>query len=85
MTANACNAHQKGNRRVCASILDGWQSDLLRVKSGITDYFVIGQIDVHALRQFQGPHRSPVKPFKQVLNGFEIDFGRKVLPAGEKE
>jgi hypothetical protein len=25
------------------------------------------------------------KPFKPVPDGFEIDFGRMVLPAGEKE
>ena len=41
--------------------------------------------DVQALRQFHRSHRSPAKPFKPVPDGFEIDFGRKVLPAGEKE
>ncbi len=46
----------------------------------ITDYCVIGEIDVQALRQFQSSHRSPAKP---VPDGFEIDFGRKVLSAGE--
>jgi len=51
----------------------------------LTRYCVVGEIDVHALRHFQGSHRSPAKPFKPVPDGFEIDFGRKVLPAGEKE
>ncbi|WP_242504684.1 hypothetical protein [Pseudomonas songnenensis] len=58
---------------------------MLRVKGGVTDYCVIGEIDVQALRQFQSSHRSLAKPFKPVPAGFEIDFGRKVLPAGEKE
>ncbi|WP_338800773.1 hypothetical protein V9L13_24545 [Pseudomonas sp. RSB 5.4] len=58
---------------------------MLRVTGGLTRYCVVGEIDVHALRQFQGSHRSPAKPFKPVPDGFEIDFGRKVLPAGEKE
>jgi len=62
-----------------------WQRDLLRVKVGITDYFVIGEIDVQALRQFQSSYRLPAKPFKPVPDGFEIDFCRKVLPAREKE
>jgi hypothetical protein len=61
------------------------QRDLLRVKGGITDYCVIGEIDVQALRQFQSSNRSPAKPFKSVPDGFEIEFGRRVLPAGEKE
>lgn len=83
MTENDSNDLHQGNRRICASILQGWRRDLLRVKGGITDYCVIGEIDVQALRQFQSSHRSPAKPFKPVPDGFEIDFGRKVLPAGE--
>ena len=62
-----------------------WLHDLLLRKGGITDYCVIGEIDVQALRQFQSSHRSAAKPFKPVPDGFEIDFGRKVLPVGEKE
>lgn len=85
MTENDSNDLHQGNRRICASILQGWRRDLLRVKGGITDYCVIGEIDVQALRQFQSSHRSPAKPFKPVPDGFEIDFGRKVLPAGENE
>jgi hypothetical protein len=60
------------------------QRDLLWVKGGISGYCVIGEINVHALRQFRSSHRTPAKPFKPVPDGFEIDFGRKVLPAGEK-
>lgn len=46
---------------------------------------MIVEIDVQALRQFQSCHRSPSQPFKPVPDGFEINFGRKVLPAGESE
>jgi hypothetical protein len=80
-----CNDRQYGDSRIRAPFKDIWQRDLLRVKGGITDYCVIGEIDMQALRQFQSSHRSPAKPFKPVPDGFEIDFGRKVLPAGEKE
>ena len=73
------------NAFICTSLYESWQRDLLRVKDGITDYCVIGEIDVQVLRQFQSSHRSPDKPFKPLPDGFEIDFGRKVLPAGEKE
>ena len=52
---------------------------------GLTDCCVIGEIDVQALREFQSSHRSPAKPFKPVPDGFEIDYGRKVLAAGDTE
>ncbi|WP_202969566.1 hypothetical protein [Kerstersia gyiorum] len=58
---------------------------MLRAKGGVTDYCVIGEIDVQALRHFQSSHRSPGKPFKPVPDGFEIDIGRKALAAGETE
>lgn len=61
------------------------QHDVLFVKGGVTDYCVIGEIDVQALRHFQSSHRSPGKPFKPVPDGFEIDIGRKELPVGEAE
>lgn len=80
-----CNDRQYGDSRIRAPFKESWQRDLLRVKGGITDYCVIGEIDVQSLRQFQSSYRSPSKPFKPVPDGFEVDFGRKVLPAGEKE
>lgn len=79
-----CNDRQYGDSRIRAPFKESWQRDLLRVKGGITDYCVIGEIDVQTLRQFQSSHRSPAQPFKPVPDGFEIDFGRKVLPTGEK-
>ncbi|MCE1183406.1 MAG: hypothetical protein LWW81_14055, partial [Rhodocyclales bacterium] len=75
-----CNDRQYGDSRIRAPAKDSWQRDLLRVKGGVTDYCVIGEIDVQALRQFQSSHRSPAKPFKPVPDGFEIDFARRVLP-----
>jgi hypothetical protein len=78
-----CNDRQYGDSRIRAPFKESWQRDLLRVKGGITDYCVIGAIDVQALRQFQSSHRSPTYPFKPVPDGFEIEFGRKVLPTGE--
>ena len=85
MIAIHLNHRQISDSRIRAPFKDSWKRDVLRVKGGVTDYCVIGEIDVQALRQFQSSHRSPAKPFKPVPDGFEIDFGRKVLPAGEKE
>ncbi len=80
-----CNDRQYGDSRIRAPFKDSWMRDVLRVKGGVTDYCVIGEIDVKALRRFQSSHRSASKPFKPVPDGFEIYVGRKVLPVGEKE
>ncbi len=79
-----CNDRQYGDSRIRAPFKDSWLRDVLRVKGGVTDYCVIGEIDVQALRRFQSSHRSANKPFKPVPDGFEIDCGRKLLPSGEK-
>ncbi len=76
-----CNDRQYGDSRIRAPLKNNWKRDVLRVKGGVTDYCVIGEIDVQALRQFQSSYRSPDKPFKPVPDGFEISYGRKVLPA----
>lgn len=80
-----CNDRQYGDSRIRAPYKDSWKRDVLRVKGGITDYCVIGEIDIQALRQFQSNHRSPTKPFKPVPDGFNdsMSHSRKVLPAGE--
>ncbi len=78
-----CNDRQYGDSRIRAPFKESWRRDLLRVKGGVTDYCVIGEINVQALRQFQSSHRSPDKPFKPVPDGFEIEFSRKVLPVEE--
>jgi len=57
----------------------------MRVNLGACTYGVIGEIDMQALRQFLSCFRTPAKPFKLVPDGCEIDFGRKVFSAGEKE
>lgn len=56
--------------RICAPFKERWQRDLLWVKGGITDYCVIGEVDVQARRQLQSSHRSPAQPLNTVPNGF---------------
>ncbi len=80
-----CNDRQYGDSRIRAPFQESWKRDVLRVKGGLTDYCVIGEIDIQALRQFQSSYRSPRKPFKPVPDGFEISYERKVLPLGEAE
>ena len=89
MACNSTCTSACGTRGSCRMIApdrtpfyEHWQLDLLRVKGGIADYCVIGEIDEHVLRQFHRGHRLPVK---LVRDRFEIDFGRNVLPAGEMQ
>ena len=75
-----CNDRQYGDSRIRAPYKDSWKRDLVRIKGGKNDYFVIGEIDIRSLRQFQSSHRSPIGPFKPVPDGFDIDFERRTLP-----
>lgn len=77
-----CNDRQFGDSRIRAPSKDSWQRDILRVKGGIDDYCVSGEIDIHALREFQSSYRSPLKSFKPVPDGFKIAIERKILPKG---
>ena len=80
-----CNNRDYGDSRIRAPYKERWKRDVLRVKGGIHDYCVVGEIDVLALRQFQSSHRSPTKGYKPVPDGFNDDMSedRKVLPKGD--
>lgn len=79
------NGLKYGENRVQAPANERYRRDVLRVKGGIHDYCVTGEIDIQALCEFQSSHRSPSKPFKPVPDGFNIDMARsrKALPKGE--
>lgn len=84
MIAIYLNHRQISDSCIRAPFKDSWKRDVLLAKGDVTEYCVIGEIDVQALRQFQSSHRSRGKPFKPVPDGFEIYIGRKVLPVGEQ-
>lgn len=81
----SANHSKYGDSRVRSPAKERYQRDVLRVKGGIYDYCVTGEIDIQALREFQSSHRSPSKPFKPVPDGFNTDMAhhRKALPKGE--
>lgn len=57
----------------------------MRMSHGMSDYCMTAEIDVQALRRLQSSDRSASKPFKPVPDGFEIDFGCRVLPTGDNK
>lgn len=75
-----CNDRQYGDSRIRVPSKDSWSRDVVRVKGGLEDYFVVGEIDVHGLRQFQSSHRSPDGPYKPTPDGFDINPRRHMLP-----
>lgn len=79
-----CNDRQYGDSRIRAPYKESWKRDLVRLKGGINDYFVIAEIDIMLLRQFQSSYRSPDGIFKPVPDGFDLKLAneRKVLPQG---
>ena len=82
-----CNDRQYGDSRIRIPHKESWRRDQVRIKGGKNDYFVVGEIDVASLREFQSSHRSPEGPYKPVPDGFKISFERQVLPhteAGDK-
>lgn len=71
------NNRKYGDSRIRVPHRDSWMRDEIRVKGGIDDYAVIGEINIDALRKFQSYHRSPDGPFKPIPDGFVIHPLRK--------
>jgi len=74
------NNREFGDSRVRAPSKKPWRRDVVRVKGGMDDYFVVAEIDVGALREFQSHTESPPEPFKPVPEGFSIAKHRYRVP-----
>jgi hypothetical protein len=75
------NNRAYGDSRIRAPAKEQYDRDVVRLKGGVSDYFVVAELDVPALRQFQSPARSADRPFKPVPSGFEIASFRQILPS----
>jgi len=74
------NNRAYGDCRIRVPAKDDYDRDVVRLKGGVTDYFVVGELDIPSLREFQSQARSPDKPFKPVPSGFEMAPFRKSPP-----
>ena len=74
------NSRTYGDTRLRAPAKESYERDVVQLRGGIDDFFVVGEIDVEALRKFQSYYKSPDKPFKPVPTGFEISEDRKCVP-----
>lgn len=78
-----CNDRKYGDTRIRAPYHKNYKRDIVKIKGGESDYFVIGKVDVDALRRFQSYEISPTGEdalFKPVPIGFKISEERKTLP-----
>ncbi|TWI83274.1 hypothetical protein IQ13_1382 [Lacibacter cauensis] len=67
-----------GDTRIRAPYKEHYMRDVVRIKGGEIDYFVVSKIEVESLREFQRDFRSsPKGKFKPVPTGYEISDERR--------
>lgn len=71
------NNRKYGDTRLRIPYKEDYQRDVVRVKGGELDYFVVATLPVTILREFQLNHRSPEKPFKPTPTGYKMSDQRK--------
>lgn len=79
------NNRKYGDSRVRAPAKKHWARDLVRIKGGLDDYFVVTDLDIMALRNFQSFHEPPMGDsvdFKPTPEGFQIVGWRRRTPNG---
>lgn len=75
-----CNDRSYGDSRIRYPAKDRWKRDVVRIKGGNNDYFVVGTIDIQELRAFQSNFLSPPETLKPVPDGFRMETNRRTLP-----
>ena len=78
-----CNDRRYGDTRIRIQAKQHYDRDIVKIKGGEEDYFVIGKLDINKLRQFQSNKISPTGEsalFKPVPVGFVIAPYRECLP-----
>ncbi|MCT7480374.1 RNA-directed DNA polymerase [Aliarcobacter cryaerophilus] len=66
------NNRKYGDSRIRAPYKEDYKRDLIQVKGGISDFYVVGKIDFISLRKFQNAKRKLKKPLFKPL---PIDYG----------
>ncbi|ADB18091.1 conserved hypothetical protein [Pirellula staleyi DSM 6068] len=79
------NNRKYGDSRVRTPSKKNWMRDLVRIKGGLDDYFVVTDLEIMSLRNFQSYHEPPLGDdalFKPTPEGFKIATRRKQTPRG---
>jgi hypothetical protein len=79
------NNRAYGDSRVRMPYKDPWLRDAVRVKGGLADYFVVAELDIASLRDFQSHKEPPEGPFKPFPEGFRPSRPRRVVPGSNRK
>jgi hypothetical protein len=72
------NSRQYGDSRVRVPARDSYARDLVRVKGGDEDYFVVAPLDIDSLKRFQLSARlRKGSAFKPIPIGFKMSAARR--------
>ncbi|MFM9989242.1 RNA-directed DNA polymerase [Flavobacterium sp.] len=72
-----CNNKIFGDTRIRAPYKDEWKRDMQKIHGGELDNFMISELPIYELRNYQTNNVPPNKPFKPFPTGFEISDERK--------
>ncbi|WP_176224790.1 RNA-directed DNA polymerase [Rhodococcus sp. 1168] len=73
-----CNDRKYGDSRIRAPYAKTWLRDVVEVKGGVSDFFVIGEIDISSLRKFHSTPGGVDGPFKPMPDGFVTSDSRLI-------
>jgi hypothetical protein len=72
-----CNNKKYGDTRIRAPFKDEWKRDMQKIHGGELDNFMISELPINELRDYQSNNVPPGKPFKPFPTGFKISDQRK--------
>ena len=80
------NNRQYGDSRIRAPYKEQYRRDIVRIRGGLHDHFVVGSIDVKGLRAFQSKTSSLSNVFKPTPDGFseDMDGSRIAIPESKR-
>lgn len=79
------NHRSFGDSRIRAPRTKEWERDIIRVRGGMHDHIVIGEIDYWSLREHQSAKHVRKGEFKPIPDGFEVEPARRRLPSGSAD
>lgn len=75
---SVCNNKHYGDTRIRAPYKDEWKRDMQKIHGGELDNFMISELPIYDLRDYQSNNVPPIKPFKPFPTGFKISKTRKL-------
>ncbi|WP_166919872.1 RNA-directed DNA polymerase [Flavobacterium poyangense] len=72
-----CNNKKYGDTRIRAPYKEEWKRDMQKIHGGELDNFMISELPIYELRDYQTNNIPPSKPFKPFPTGFKISKERE--------